>query len=100
MMWVSIGVTVKNAAGQPVQLDDAYTMVSKTGQRIPLERRANEGQYTVLDDSYRKELENRQDEFKFVGMKNGAKVVEETYQISADCCHVKKVSGKDVVVVQ
>jgi hypothetical protein len=101
LSWTSIMVTVKNAFGQPVQLDEAYTTLSKTGQRLPQEQQKNSpGQYILLDDAYRKQLENEVMEFTFIGMKKGAKVVEETYQVSADCCHVKKVRGKDVVVMK
>jgi hypothetical protein len=99
--WVSIVVTVRNAEGQPVQLDEAYTLVSKTRERLPQDQqRNNQGHYMLLNDSYRKQLENKVEEFTFVGMKDGAMVVEENYQIGADCCHVKKVSGKDVVVMK
>ena len=99
-MFAMVGVEVRDAAGKPVQLDDAYTLVSKSGQRIPMEQQGTDGHYTVLNDSYQKQLQNRTDQFRFVGMKNGAKVVDEPYTISADCCHVKKVEGKEVVVLQ
>lgn len=100
MMLAMVTVQVTDAAGQPITLDEAYTTVAQSSQRVPTQQSMGGGRYVVLDDGYRKDLANRKDEFRFIGMRNGAKVVDETYTISADCCHVKKESGKDVVVVR
>ncbi len=42
---------------------------------------------------------NSQKTFKVEGVYNNAIVFTESYVISADCCHITKVSGKDSVVV-
>src|ERR1043165_5108787 len=70
-----VGVEVRDAAGNPVQLEDAYTLVSKSGQRIPMEQQGGNGQYIVLNDSYQKQLQNKTEHLPFVGMKNGAKML-------------------------
>jgi hypothetical protein len=86
---------------KPVVFDDAYTINVSSGETIHLEANgAGVGHYTVLDDSYRKKLQNRTDRFQFVGIKNNQRIVEELYSISADCCHVSKVSGRTEVVLK
>jgi hypothetical protein len=52
---------------------------------------------SVLDDSYRRKLTNKQDVFRFIGKRGDDIVVEEDYLIGADECHVYKVSGKDEI---
>jgi hypothetical protein len=65
-----------------------------------MEQNMHEGKYNVLDDSYQKVLANSTESFRFVGFKNGVKLVDEQYSIGADCCHVSKQSGKSVIVVR
>jgi hypothetical protein len=55
--------------------------------------------YTVLDDSYLKQLMDNADSFRFTGTKNGKEVVNEVFVIGADCCHINKVSGNESVTV-
>lgn len=93
---VTLHITDKN--GQDVILNDAYTVRKSTGEEIHIEQSlpAN-GSYIVLDDGYRKKLENSADTFTFIGMKDKKEVVRELYVISADCCHINKVSGNNEV---
>ncbi len=101
MMFTSISVYVTDTNTSPILLDDAYTINVSTGETIHLEANgAGMGHYTVLDDSYRKKLQNRTDRFQFVGIKNNQRIVEELYTISADCCHISKVSGRNEVVIR
>jgi hypothetical protein len=99
-MFAMVSVQVTDANGQPVALDDAYTVASKTGEKIKVEQPIGAGQYVVIDDSYRQKLMNRTDDFRFIGMKNGVIVVDQAYRISADCCHVSKVSGPEAVTIK
>jgi hypothetical protein len=92
-------VQVVDAENQSVKLDEAYTIRKRNGEKITLSQDMTEGRYVVLDDSYKGRLENSKDDFQFVGVKDGKTVVDETFQISADCCHINKVSGKETVVV-
>jgi hypothetical protein len=98
-IFAMVSAHVVNTSGQPVTLDEAYTISTKTGEKIKLEQQMGNGMYNVMDDSYQKQLANRSDDFRFIGIKNGVKVVDEPYRISADCCHISKVSGKDTVMV-
>ncbi|HRO43734.1 MAG TPA: hypothetical protein PL009_12930 [Flavipsychrobacter sp.] len=99
MMFVSVTVTVQNSEGAPVRLDETYTLRIENNEKIRLEPQMEEGRYNVLDDSYQKKMANRTEQFMFVGIKDGKKVVEEPFTISADCCHVQKQSGKEKVVM-
>ena len=100
-MFASAGLHVIDATGSPVRLDDAYTVRISTGEVIRYEKSgAGQGQYIVIDDSYLKMLSNKTDQFQFIGMKDDRQVVQETFTISADCCHVKKDEGRDEVTVK
>jgi hypothetical protein len=95
-----IALQVNDNAGNPVKLDEAYTIRVKTGEQITHEANAGRsGTYTVLDDGYRGKLVHSTAEFRFVGKRGGQEVVNELYTISADCCHISKQSGKTEVVV-
>jgi hypothetical protein len=96
----SVSVQVRDASGGPVRLDSAYTLRKKTGQQIRHEHHPAADSYTVLDDGFQKTLANRQETFLFTGFRDGRKVVEEPFVISADCCHIGKVSGNSVVTIQ
>ncbi len=96
-MFATITIQVTDQNGQPVVLDEVYTLRGKNSQKINFEQSNTQGGYIVLDDSYQKKLEQHTDNFRFVGMKNGQKVVDEPFVIGADCCHISKVSGKETI---
>lgn len=99
MMYVSVGAQVVNSAGQPVVFDEVYTQRENTTEKIQLQHNSESGSYIVLDDSYQKKLANQTANFHFIGMKNGQKVMDEVYRIGADCCHIKKESGKETITL-
>lgn len=92
---VTVHVTDKN--GQDVILNDAYTIRKSTNEEIRMEQSMPNGSYIVLDDSYQKKLSNSADTFIFIGIKNKAEVVNLSYIITADCCHISKASGENEV---
>lgn len=94
MIFAAVTVKVTDSAAQDAQLDDAYTKHGKTGEIIRHESNYPGGSYVVLDDGYLKRLVNDTATFYFIGIKNGREVINEPYVIGADCCHVRKVSGK------
>jgi hypothetical protein len=100
MMFAMVNTDVVDNTGEHVILDEAYTLRDDTGEKIKLEQTTNGTIYTVLDDSYVKKLQNTEAKFHFVGIKGGKQIVNEPYTISADCCHIKKVSGKEQITVQ
>lgn len=91
-----VTVRVTDQQGVPVKLDEAYTTRSGKNETIRPEQHM-EGAYIVLDDSYLKNLQNDKDDFRFVGIKDGKKVIDEVFVIGADCCHVQKISGKEEI---
>ena len=79
-------------------LDDYYTVRASNNDTIRInEDLFGENIYTVLDDNYLPQLRNDRDEFTFIGIIAGQLVVSEEFIISADECHISKISGKDVV---
>ncbi|MCD4794422.1 MAG: hypothetical protein K8R54_14390 [Bacteroidales bacterium] len=81
-------------------LDDYYTVRASNNDTIRInEDLFGENVYTVLDDNYMPELRNDRDEFTFFGIIAGQAVVSEKIVISADECHITKISGKDIVIL-
>lgn len=98
-----ITVHVTTTDGSPVVLDDYYTMRVSTGEKIKPQPSMDNGYFVVLDDSYQKTIPAKhmlQQEFRFVGIKNGKEVINESYMILADCCHIEQKSGKTEIVLQ
>lgn len=94
MMFAMITAEVKGAT----EALEVHTVRKSTGERIePVQQSGNPDRYVVLDDGYQKKLQQATDTFVFTGKMNGQTVFEEEYVITADCCHVSKVSGKDVI---
>jgi hypothetical protein len=98
-IFVSVSVLVTNSADEAVMLDEVYTVRDKTGERIDVAQGMGEGYYAVLTDNYRSQIRNSTETFTFIGIKDGQQVVNEKYSISADCCHIDKRSGKDIIIV-
>lgn len=99
-MFAAVNVTVTDKTGNNVDMEDYYTINIATGDTL---RHNNgtwpEGAYTVLDDGYVSKMYNKELQFRFIGIQNNTMVVDETYTISADCCHISKKAGKDIVVI-
>jgi hypothetical protein len=99
MIFAMVTTQVIDGNGDAVRLDDYYTLRTSTGEKIKSQE-TMEGYYTILDDSYLNKLKQSSDKFQFVGMKNGKQVVNETYTITADCCHVQKKEGRPTIVAK
>jgi hypothetical protein len=99
MSFAYISVKVKDGTGKDVKLDEAYTINTKTSDTIRHEQNLGDMGYTVLDDSYQKHLVNTSSTFQFIGIKDGKQVVNAPFVISADCCHISKVSGETEIIV-
>lgn len=90
----TVTIMVKDAQGNAIVLDDHYTIRQSTQETIRNNNFSGiDGSYPVLSDEYLLPLQNDQDDFIFIGIKNGVEVVRETFTISADCCHVQHVGG-------
>lgn len=99
-IFASISVDVEDKNGSPVELYNYYTINRSNNDTLrPLQSSWGKGTYTVVDDSYTSKMYNKTYEFSFVGIVNNQVIINEPFTISADCCHVSKVSGKESVTI-
>lgn len=99
----SIFTTVVDTNGQTVELFSANTVRNST-QEVVYSFQSDSmtitnGIYTVMNDGYQKQLKNQVDTFTFTGITNDNRMVEGQFVISADCCHINKVSGQDTLIL-
>lgn len=99
----SIFTTVVDTNGQTVELYSTSTVRNST-QEVVFSYQydstiINNGIYTIMNDGYQKQLKNQVDTFTFTGITNDNRMVEGQFVISADCCHINKVSGQDTLVL-
>lgn len=101
-MFAMINTKVVGADGKSVVLEDAYAQRKGNGDiyRSQQPMMWYDSSYVVLDDGYLTKMQNQTDTFYFIGKKGGVEVVREPFAINADCCHVNKLSGKDVITVK
>jgi hypothetical protein len=96
----AVMVTVKDSNGDPVKLDESYTIRLYNDEIISGPGgNPDQGTYVVVDDNFISSLMNKTEGFRFIGKKNGVTVVDEVYQVTGDCCHVNKDTGKDEVII-
>lgn len=96
-----IDLKVTDASGNTVMLSSFHTE-DMAGNKLPasLYEYDNYRQaYVVFNDSWVRGHQNTTTQVRFVGYKNGNKVVDEVYTIATDCCHIDKTAGKDAVVL-
>lgn len=105
--FAEVRLEVHNASGQPAQLDSFFVTdingaVLKPISGMPVFGNPSNGEngvYTVLNDAWRTGHQNTNVQVRAHGLKNSVEVFNEVYEVSTDCCHVRKVSGKDVVML-
>lgn len=105
MNFASIGVDVANGSG-PVLLD-SFVVTDRSGKPLTANssglpvfgRTEQAGRYCVMSDAWVNGHEGIGGNFLAKGYVNGAVVFSEPYKITADCCHVTKISGKDRIIV-
>lgn len=90
----TLTVTVKDSAGEAVMLD-SYTVTDlKADEQLSFEQSASDpGSYVLYSDKYANDHQNTERSLVFEGMKDGAVVVSETYEVAADCCHIQLLEG-------
>lgn len=92
-LFAMVTVKVTDQSGNTVHFDDVYTTRKSNSETIRI-KQSMDGSLIVLDDGYQSKLKQDKDTFYIVGVKNGQKLLHEPYVISADCCHISKVSGR------
>lgn len=106
--FAEVRLTVQNGSGQAVKLD-SFFVTDLSGKLLPMApggiavfgypSNGTDGVYTVLNDAWRTGHQNTRTKVRAHGIKNSVEVLNEVYEIETDCCHVQKISGKDVVIV-
>jgi hypothetical protein len=106
-VFASVDVNVQNAAGLPVALN-SFVVTDRAGKPLPVAANgmavygkslSGEGSYTVLNDAWVTGHQGLGSSFYAKGFLSGVLAFNETYKISADCCHVSRISGKDRIIV-
>lgn len=96
-----ITVNISDQNGNAVILDNCYTI--RTSNNDTAQKMENifpqQGVYTIISDNYQQKLKGRTEDFKFIGIIHDTIVVNESYRISADECHIKKEGGKSNVII-
>lgn len=101
MLFAMVNVTITDSVGGNISFDDVYTLRVDNSDTIrSISSPVFEYSYTVIDDNYLSKMRNTTHNFRFICRKNGKTVVDEPFTLSADCCHISKVSGKESVVVK
>lgn len=81
------------------RLDSYFTIRQTTGDtiRINNENTTGPNTYPVLNDNYQTLFPGQTENFRFIGIINQNKVVDEMFKIRADDCHINYVSGNQQV---
>lgn len=102
LIFASINVKVVDQNGAPIVVNNISTVNTITNDTMFFDQPSrSSGEYVVLDDSYVERMYNRSVDFILVGKESasGPTLFAEPYTIGADCCHVSKGSGKDVITL-
>ncbi|MBO9591837.1 MAG: hypothetical protein J7599_02940 [Niabella sp.] len=96
-------IKVTSASGEAVTLDTFYTRIvaaNATFHANNVVPGAGNGYYTVVSDGQLLLLpEGKHTELRFTGIKNDKIVVNESYMVKNNGCHIEEISGKKEVVV-
>jgi hypothetical protein len=102
-VYVTIGFEVKDKSGTSVILDSIRTIIASTGELLPAEydqTQGFDGYYAFVGDRSLKKISRKGTSLKVEGYQKGTLIVDEQYLIGHDCCHLIKISGKDLIIVE
>ncbi|MEP2056817.1 MAG: hypothetical protein ABJJ05_03370 [Maribacter litoralis] len=102
--FVTITVSVKDEAGDAVSLDNFEVIDTATGENLAESTTAEEyhndqGIYPIISDAYRTKYQNNTATLLFKGFIGDEQVVNEEFEIGADCCHVSLIAGNRTIVL-
>ena len=105
--FVTITVSVKDASGEPVSLDSYEVIDNETGENLAADFNGDEyqylkeqGFYPILSDANRIQYQNSTATLTFKGVIDNEEVINETYKVTADCCHVNLISGNTEIILE
>jgi hypothetical protein len=96
-----ITVTVVDKAGNPVELQ-RYETVRASSNAVLKRSDITEmqpGTYVVASDGEKESISTCGEKFLFRGYRGGKKVIEESFTLRNDCCHVERQSGQTQIVL-
>lgn len=102
--FVTITVSVEDATGDAVSLDNFEVIDTATGENLAESTTAEEyhndqGIYPIISDVYRTKYQNKTATLLFNGFIGDEQVVNEEFEIGADCCHVSLIAGNRTIVL-
>jgi hypothetical protein len=91
----TLGLTLKNAAGEPIALDSFRTYQVRTSKFVTNRFSTwedsvfkSQGNYPYWSDSFTGITQRHGEEVHFLGYKKGEQVVKQILRVGFDCCHV------------
>ena len=104
--FVTLTVTVKDPSGVVIPLDAFEVIITKTGEDITREVSGQEfetfrqnGTYPLFGDEFAERYKNKTELINFKGFIEDQEVVNSSYKVGADCCHVLLIDGDPNIVV-
>lgn len=108
MEWRAYTVTIKDENGNPVILDDYYTMNKATGEIVRFQDnisyldslQKSQGIYLIISDGQKHWARYGYFEFLFNGFIGDSLVINEEYFIDADVCHIGDLKGNLEIIIK
>ena len=105
--FVTITVSVKDVPGEAIVLDTYKVIDNATGEDLAADLNAEEyqylkeqGFYPILSDANRVQYQNTTATLTFKGYVANEEVINEDYEVGADCCHVSLITGNTEIVLE
>ncbi|WP_424003719.1 hypothetical protein [Maribacter sp. IgM3_T14_3] len=105
--FVTITVSVKDASGEAIVLDTYMVIDNATVKDLAADLNGEEyqylkeqGFYPILSDANRIQYQNTTATLTFKGFIANEEVINEVYEVGADCCHVSLISGNTEIVLE
>ncbi|WP_299317996.1 hypothetical protein [uncultured Maribacter sp.] len=105
--FVTITVNIKDASGEAIALDSYVVIDNATGEDLASDLNGEEyqylkeqGFYPIISDANRVQYQNSTATLTFKGVIDNEEVINETYEVGADCCHVSLINGNNEIVLE
>ncbi|WP_299533360.1 hypothetical protein [Ulvibacterium sp.] len=106
LQFVTLNVTIRDASGVVIPLDAFEVTIVKSGEDITREVSGQEfenlrqnGIYPLFGDEFADRYRNNTEIINFKGFIEGKEVVNNNYEVGADCCHVLLVHGDLNIII-
>lgn len=101
-MYATLSVKIKDQNSNPVELD-SFTTIKVANQKV-LDLTTSEpiyqkGTYPLISDSYLEKNNLCSEEYTFKGWIKDSLVVEKTFPIKNNCCHVEFTTPQEDIII-